>query len=59
LKDKYIELVVSYYLKEHSNIVIKDFIEETGIDRQVCVKYFRNNDNYEEKTIGVFVRKLY
>lgn len=57
LTEKYLEVVIEEFLKNRETIVINDFVRETGVERQDIVKYLRMNNNYEEKTIGAFVRK--
>jgi len=57
LTEKYLEIIIEEFLKKRDYLQVSDFIRETGIERQDIVKYLRMNDNYEEKTIGVFIRK--
>lgn len=57
LMEKYLEVVIEEFLKKRDYLQVNDFVRETGVERQDIVKYLRMNNNYEEKTIGAFVRK--
>lgn len=57
LNDEYMKVVIYEFLKrnkEPTYLNVNKFVEATGIEKKVIVKFLIEN-NYKEATIGTFI----